>query len=661
MLKMKKEKRTMVFFAIALAICLIGSLGASLIQSSFGAVKTETYNDQPLSVIAEAINSNNAQSGKSIQVSFTPSSTAKMTYKVLIPKNATASTPAPAVVVMHGGLSNKDTMAPVFIELARRGYVVISFDAMGHGKTDKAVDALTHNTMGMEAMVELAMSMPCVDANQVGVTGHSWGNNGSVNTVNAINLGTENPRINALLIAQGSLAAFDLQDGAMDGVTYGFSAGKYDEMDVTYFGSYTLTTGPFAISWIKEAYPEFSESEVPVGVWFDARGPKQLQEGTKFDGVGGRVLYNPANTHPAAIFSTTGVGTDINFFYGAFGTPAGAKYIPSSSQIWPVFIAFSVIGLIGWFALALGIFNLLLCTPMFRSLRGSKDSLIIDDRETLPAFKNPRESMPLIAMFIFLTAFSYMTLLPCTSAGAKLIPSSNFFPNAAHTSSSLGYWSFITALVSLLAIYIVSQVKVLINRGDESYTWKNPLDVAKLSFGKVVQSALMAFTVFCALHIVLRIIDAVWDVDFVIATVDFTTFRMEKIFVMFRYMILCAPFYIVNAVLNNNTRFKDLPEWASTAILCVGNALGLVLFLFKEYSSLFSTGALVTPDACSTCTVIWAMLVPLVVAPIISRYTYKRTGNIWVGALLNSFIFIMMQVGTGQYMIEGINITMFGL
>lgn len=661
MLKRKQSLTPQVFCAAALILCLIGTIFASLIQSSFGAVKTETYNDQPLSAIAEAINANNAQSGRNIQVSFTPSATAKMTYKVLIPKNATASTPAPAVVVMHGGLSNKDTMAPVFIELARRGFVVISFDAMGHGKTDRAVDGLTHNTMGMEAMVELAMSLPCVDTSQVGVTGHSWGNNGSVNVLNAINLGTENPKISALLIAQGSLASFDIQPGALDGVTYGFSAGKFDEMDVTYFGSYTLTTGPFAIGWIKEAYPDFNESEVPVGVWFDARGPKQLQEGTKFDGVGGRVLYNPANTHPAAIFSTTGVGTDINFFYGAFGTPAGAKYIPSGSQIWPVFIAFSVIGLIGWFALALGIFDLLLLTPMFRRLRGSKDSLVLDDKASLPAFKDPRESVPLIAMFIFLTVFSYMTLLPCTTAGPKLIPSSNFFPNASHTSSALGYWSFITALVALLAIYIVSQIKVLLHRGEEGYAWKNPLDVARLDFGRVVQSALMAFTVFCALHLVLRIIDAVWDMDFVIATVDFTTFRVEKIFVMLRYMLLCAPFYIVNAILNNNTRFKDLPEWASTAILCAGNALGLVIFLFKEYSSLFSTGALVTPDACSTCTVVWAMLVPLVVAPIISRYTYRRTGNIWVGALLNSFIFIMMQVGTGQYMIEGINITMFGL
>lgn len=657
----KSKKRPVIFLAIALVVCLVGSILASCVQSGFGKVHVENYNNLTLTEISEKIAENNAASGKDIAVSFTPSATMKMTYKVLIPKNATKETPAPAVILMHGGLSNKDTTAPVFIELARRGFVVIAFDAMGHGKTDKGVDALTHNTMGMEAMVELAMSMSCVDETQVGVTGHSWGNNGAAAVINAINLNTENPRIAAFLCAQGSLAVYDLQPGAMDGVTFGFSAGKYDEMDVTYFNSHVLPSTPFAISWIQEVYPQFSESEVPLGIWFDECGGHELQEGTKFDGVEGRVMYNPENTHPAALFSTTGVGTNINFFYGAFGTPTGAKYISSGSQIWGVYIAFLVIALAGWFMLALALFDLLLCTPMFQSLRGSRESLVVADRDSLPSFRNAKESVPLVVMFVLLTAFSYLTLLPCTMAGAKLIPSSKFFPNAAHTSSALGYWSFITAVVALVAIYIVSQVKCLLNRKDEGYVWQNPLAVAKTGFGKVVQSAILAFVIFGILHLFLYAVDEVLSVDYVIATIDFTTFRPVKIFVMFRYLILCAPFYIVNAILNANTRFKDLPEWVSTGIVCLGSVLGLIIFLIKEYSTLFSTGALATPDACSTCTVIWAMLVPLVVGPIIARYTYKRTGNIWVGALLNSFLFIMMQVGTGQYMIESIDITMFGL
>lgn len=655
---MKIQKKTLVFLAIALIVCLFGTIMASLVQSGFGYVKVENYNNKTLAEIAGVIDANNKAAGKNIQVSFTPDASAKMTYKVLIPKNATESTPAPAIVIMHGGLSNKDTTAPVFIELARRGYVLVAFDAMGHGKTDRVVDGLTHNTMGMEAMVELAMSLPCVDETQVGVTGHSWGNDGSVAVINAINAGTENPRISAFLEAQGSLAVFSLLPEAIEGVTFGFSAGKYDEMDVTYFGSYNFDTTPFAISWIQEVYPGFSESAVPLGVWFDAEGPHQVQEGTKFDAVGGRVLYNPANTHPAALFSKTGVGTNINFFYGAFGTPDGAEYISSAKQVWGVYIAFLFIALAGWFALGLAIFDLLLHTPMFASLRGCKDRLVIDDRDTLPSFKNAKESLPLIAMFVVLTLVSFYTLLPCTTAGAKLIPSSKFFPNAAHTSSALGYWSFIVALISILALYIVTLVKAGLNRSQ----WQNPLDVARLGFGRVVQSGLLALTVFGAMHLFLLLVaDEIFSIDYVIASIDFTTFRANKIFVMFRYLLLCAPYYIVNAIITNNTRFKDLPEWASTAIVCLGNMCGLAIFLIGEYSSLFSTGMLLHPDACSTCTVIWSMLVPMVVAPIVARHTYKRTGSIWAGALLNSFIFIMMQVGTGQYMIEGIDISMFGL
>lgn len=657
----KVKKRTLIFFAIALALCLLGSLGASLVQSGFGSVDVKNYNNQTMAEIIAAIDANNAAGGKDIKATFTTSTTDKMTYKVLIPDTATAENPAPAVVIMHGGLSNKDTTAPIFIELARRGFVVVAFDAMGHGKTDKSVDALTHNTMGMEAMVELAMSMPCVDETQVGVTGHSWGNNGSAAVINVINLGGENPKINAWLCGQGTMGIYDLQPGAIDGVTFGLSVGKYDEIDATYVGSYTFDSSPMAIGWIQEVYPAFNEAEVPLGVWFDAEGPHEVEEGTKFDGVGGRVLYQPANTHPGALFSTTGTATNINFFYGAFGVPAGAQYIPSGNQIWGIYIAFLAIGLAGWFTLALAICDLLLFTPMFRRLRGSQTALIVEDRASLPSFRDPKESVPLLCMFILLTVFSYVSMVPCTTAGSKLIPSSTFFPNAAHTSGALGYWSFITALVSLLGIYIVSQVKVLLNRKDKNYHWKSPLDPAKLPMDKVVQSALMAFTVFCAIHLVLWCIDAVFNVDFVIATIDFTTFRPVKIFVMFRYLLLCAPFYIVNAILSANARFRDLPEWASTAIVCVGNVLGLALLLFREYSALFSTGSLLTGEACSTFTVVWSMLVPLVVSPIIARYTYKRTGNIWLGALLNSFIFIMMQVGTGQYMIEGIEITMFGL
>lgn len=134
---LKEKKRALVLFVIALVLCFAGSLGANLVQSGGGSINVQNYNNKPLAQVAETIAVNNTAGNKNITATFTSSTTEKMTYKVLVPKNATPENPAPAVVMMHGGLSNKDTTAPIYIELARRGFVVIAFDAMGHGKTDK--------------------------------------------------------------------------------------------------------------------------------------------------------------------------------------------------------------------------------------------------------------------------------------------------------------------------------------------------------------------------------------------------------------------------------------------------------------------------------------------------------------------------------------------
>ena len=64
------KKRTLIFTAVALVLCLVGSIFASLVQSGFGYVKVENYNNKTLAEIADTINENNSISGKNIQVSY---------------------------------------------------------------------------------------------------------------------------------------------------------------------------------------------------------------------------------------------------------------------------------------------------------------------------------------------------------------------------------------------------------------------------------------------------------------------------------------------------------------------------------------------------------------------------------------------------------------
>ena len=56
-------------------------------------------------------------------------------YKLYTPKTATAETPAPGVLLLHGYQNDHETCAAYAIQLARRGAVVLCLDEFGHGST----------------------------------------------------------------------------------------------------------------------------------------------------------------------------------------------------------------------------------------------------------------------------------------------------------------------------------------------------------------------------------------------------------------------------------------------------------------------------------------------------------------------------------------------
>lgn len=172
---MNIKKRTKVWLAAALILCLISAIGVSFVQSNFGSTSVSTYS-MTLTEIADAIRANNAAYGKNVEISFTESETAKMQFKLLVPKNATQENPVPAIVTCHGSLNNKEMQNINYVGWARRGFVVISMDGAGHDGTDFEVEGLTHNSHGMETIAEYIMSLPYVDQTQVaGIVGVTRG------------------------------------------------------------------------------------------------------------------------------------------------------------------------------------------------------------------------------------------------------------------------------------------------------------------------------------------------------------------------------------------------------------------------------------------------------------------------------------------------------
>src|ERR1700710_3066515 len=85
-----------------------------------------------------------------------------------VPQSATAAHPAPAVLASHGYINTREMQSPFAIELARRGFVVLAMDMVGHGYSEGAVRLGPGQDLGGPAALRYLQSLPFVDKANIG-------------------------------------------------------------------------------------------------------------------------------------------------------------------------------------------------------------------------------------------------------------------------------------------------------------------------------------------------------------------------------------------------------------------------------------------------------------------------------------------------------------
>ena len=111
-----------------------------------------------------------------------------------------------------------------------------------------------------------------------------------------------------------------------------------------------------------------------------------------------------------------------------------------------------------------------------------------------------------------------------------------------------------------------------------------------------------------------------------------------------RYLLFFAIFYLCAGIANQTYRAKNLPEWATIAINAFFNIFGIALVITIQYATFKSTGELWQGDMALGYIVLFPILPILIIATIISRLLYKKTGNVWLGSLINAILFTMITV-----------------
>ena len=652
-----KNKVAVIFLIVCILVIFLSSFIASAIQSNGWSIEVTDLRD------AENEGTAISLTGEETEIN------GKVVSGILFkPKDATADNPLPAVVLTHGYLNNREMQLQNAIELARRGFVVLTVDREGHGNYENSGEqSAMMATSGLYDSVKYLYNMDYVDKDKIGISGHSMGGMTTALTL------SQDRQLG--LVSAGLIQAWSSFMGAGADVDVGMLKAQDDEFffttnegeDGTISREYLSTRAAKTFIGNTEL-----EGDVVSGAIYVNGQAVETTGGQETEGAF-RVVYEISGVHPQNHCSVEGANAVVNFFYNAFGTPNGYEYISEGNQVWWVKEAFSLIGMIGFFALIFPLVSLLLTTPVFRSLRVAKQQVVEEtvvvtdetgaeqtmvcqklvwDGANIPLQPKPLKGVQknisywLAAIGIMLfSGFSIHSI--CTEYGSKWFPNTQLYPQ--DTTNWVAMWAVCSALFSLAVILFFWLANTVVNKiryGDNYLEYQeNPFAAGKIAtgLGGLLKTFVLALLVLGILMAVLYTNWAIWTVDFRIWTLAVKVFDMGVLLpTIVRYGVFFGIFFIVSALFNETYRASNIPEWASTLINVFFNFFGVLLVIAIQYGEFTTTGVMWQPDMALGYIVLFPMVPILAIATVISRRMTAKTGNMWLGAFINTLLFTLI-------------------
>lgn len=535
---------------------------------------------------------------------------------LFVPDTATAENPAPAIVTSHGMYNNKGMQDLNFVELSRRGYVVLAQDMPNHGDSEN-VSSIGAVTMGLYESVKVLSRMNNVDASRIGITGHSLGGMSCNVAVTLDNMAPQ--RLIAAVLLNSADATYTGEDGFTNvygSRDVGIVAGQFDEWffsDVDANGNETLPKD-FVANKNAQSFLHFGTD--PAGQDTRAAETVYTQE---IDGEEAmRVIYNPAIIHPWSHFSQRSTVATISFFEQALGAP---NPLPATDQIWQWKVVANTVGLGAFFAFIVSLALVLVKRPFFAEV-GSETMV-----EPRPATKTGKTwffvSVIICAILCTVIYLPIMNTVPSNSTADIGWPQSQAL--------GIGTWAAACGAISIVSMLI----------SYFAYGKKNGVNPAaiglKIAPRKALKTILLALIVIAAAFGCIAVADYFFMADFRIWTLAVKAFGAEKLGVSLWYVLFFLVYYVANSVAVNCFNYNDVGgkhRWINTTILAVAAVLPAPVLLLIQYIPFLSGGPMTWPG--NNMQVVWLfpMLVILPLAVVISRMIYRRTNNPYLPGLI---------------------------
>ena len=595
-------KRNSRWLALSLIMMLVSGIGASLIQTVGGSVaikdmRWETSSGQMISAL------------------------------LFKPDTVTEENKAPAIIVSHGWWNNREMQAGNYVELARRGYVVVSIDMYGHGNSSNlAYDQLTLGGTGMYDVVKLVSDLPYVDG--LGVSGHSNGARAANYSV-VLDDAADQQLIDAIFLVDNDPIYRDA-DGAYTNIygtrSVGLVADQYDEF---FFRSYSaegaVLTPPRDYITTPNAQSFLNFGTDPTGIASIAAGSYQSQDGAV------RVVYTPAETHPWGTISQTTIGSQVTFWENVFPAPTP---IAASTQIWQFKEGFTILGLVGFGIFLLAFARSLLGTRAFAGLkRESTVALAGNSGKGLGWFWGGLAVSSLVSggSYVWLSQQPWMQGIAFNFTPTIFTQGAVFF---------IGTWAAINGVLAIL-IMIVSYLGFGKGNG-MSLRESGVLPGWKKFFQGIGLSAVVVFVAFG----IVFMLDYFLKTDFRFWTMAVKAFEVDKLWIALLYLPFFLLFFVANSVaINSFNRFTLAgKEWLNTLVSTVANSLAVAILVVAQYLTFASTGY--TIDGFGGIFSIWLfpVIVILAVAAVISRKLYRATNNPYIAGFIMATVVTIMSV-----------------
>ena len=535
-------------------------------------------------------------------VRFTGNNGQTLSALLYIPPNASARTPAPGVLAVHGYINSREVQAPFAIELARRGYVVLALDQSGHGYSDGPAFA---NGFGGPAALRYLRNLDIVDKDNIGLEGHSMGGW----TVLA--------------------AAAAMPDAYKSIVLQGSSTGSG-------------MAGPGTPEWPRNVAVVFAQFDEFAPLMWEVPKGSEVADSNKLKTLFGadssvdigriygsiaegnaRVLHNPPVTHPGNHISHTSVQHTIDWFAQTLEHDPieGPSSRNLEGQIWFFKEIGTLIAFAGFITLMLGSIRGLLTLPLFAPLAHAPGGAAWQGRNT---------------RWWVLAAVSAIipvaTFYPFMGIGAGLISASSFLPQGI--SNQVMFWAVANAVLLNGLGFVVKADKV-------------DFSVITLQ-NKGALTLLFAVTTVFIGYVSLLLADFFFKVDFRFWFVGLKLMSVDQFQTMLVYLLPFTLFFMLSlrALHGGLSVAGDSRshQYISNALVMAG---GFIVFLLAQYGSLFVAGQLITPGEPLN-TIVMIQFAPLLLmVSLISTCAWRHTGSYVPGALING-LWVSWYIVAGQ-------------